>query len=188
MNHAVSRLEYRNKRYAYSHYTHAKAGRGSVWPFDVRRAVDRFFRLIGKCPDTGIDDILSHKEKMETHALRLIDSDTFIGWITLQRDHEQRPDIGISITADYQNEGYGPEAVTLFVNRLWEVYGLKRIYVRIFQSNLQSQRAFSKLGAILDSVAPYRDMEELFRQFPDDACVEAPLVHFYHMDLPITGK
>jgi len=119
LNHVVSRLEYRNKRYAYSHYTHAKAGRGSVWPFDVRRAVDRFFRLIGKCPDTGIDDILSHKEKMETHALRLIDSDTFIGWITLQRDHEQRPDIGILITADYQNEGYGPEAVTLFVNRLW---------------------------------------------------------------------
>ncbi len=135
--------------------------------------------------ENEIRDILNHTESEETHALRPIGSDAFIGWIALQRDHERCPDIGIHIQPEYQNKGLGPEAVTLFANRLRECYDLSRVYVRIFESNLQSQRAFSKLGAILDYTEPHPGIAELYRQVPGCTQEDVPLVHYYHIDLPI---
>lgn len=136
---------------------------------------------------TGIEAILNHTESDEHHALRLPDSDAFIGWITLQKDEEGKPDIGISVAPAFQNRGIGPEAVKLFANHLYETYGLERIYVRISALNQQSQRAFAKVGAVLDKTAPDSRLKAIADRLPDDDPEKAnvPDMRCYHIDLPI---
>lgn len=53
-----------------------------------------------------------------------------------------------------QNQGYGPEAVMLLANHLCDSYGLKSVSVRIAEENMQSRRAFEKVGAVLDNMIP----------------------------------
>ena len=100
---------------------------------------------------------------------------------------EGRPDIGISLISDYQNKGIGPEAVSLFANRLYSDYGIQTVYVRISEENLQSQRAFAKLGAILDKTEPNHIMTSLAKNLlannPDKW--NWPNFKFYHIKLPI---
>ena len=85
-------------------------------------------------PDTEFDDILSHKTAYITSAIRLSENNVFIGYITLQRDEANRPDLGMSLLEPYRGHGYGPEAITLYCNHLHDAYGLSRIYVRVSDS------------------------------------------------------
>ena len=140
--------------------------------------------------DTGIEKIIDHTEQDETHALRLVGDDALIGWITLQKDMEGRPDIGISLVKEHQNHGIGPEAVTLLVNHLHSVYGLDRIYVRISALNPQCQKAFLKVGAVLDKVEPDYRLKKILDAFPEDARPDDPPpdMLFFHINLPINFK
>ena len=140
--------------------------------------------------DTGIEKIIDHTEQDETHALRLVDDDALIGWITLQRDMEGRPDIGISLVKEHQNHGIGPEAVTLFANRLHSVYGLDRVHVRISALNPQCQKAFLKIGAVLDKAEPDYRLKKILDAFPEDARPNDPPpdMLFFHINLPINFK
>ena len=140
-------------------------------------------------PSTGFGNILDHTEKQETHAIRLLEDDAFIGWIALQTNDEDQMDIGISLIPEEQNKGYGPEAVMLFANRLHKDYGLNEIYVRIEENNLQSQSAFAKLGAVLDKKMPDKTVValrekiiELTGKEPEDP---APQILYFHIPLPI---
>ena len=136
---------------------------------------------------TGIEAILNHTESDEHHALRLPDNDAFIGWIGLLRDEEGRPDIEISIAPAFQNRGIGPEAVKLFANHLHEMYGLERIYAHIPVLNQQCQRAFAKVGAVLDKTVPDFLFKALADKLPagDPEKANIPDVYCYHIDLPI---
>lgn len=144
--------------------------------------------VLGKA-DTGIEKIIDHTEQDETHALRLVGDDALIGWITLQKDTEGRPDIGISLVKEHQNHGIGPEAVTLFANRLHSVYGLDCVHVRISVLNPQCQKAFLKIGAVLDKAEPDYRLKKILDAFPEDARPDDPPpdMLFYHIDLPISG-
>lgn len=148
---------------------------------------DRFAEILKGQSITGIEKTLEHKANDETHAIRLIGDDQFIGWITLQKDVEGRPDIGISLKSDYQNKGIGPEAVRLFVNRLYSDYGIQTVYVRISEENLQSQRGFAKLGAILDKTEPHYILASLPKDIPADNPDKRnlPNLRFYHINLPV---
>ena len=148
---------------------------------------ERFAEALKGQSITGIEKILEHKTVDETHAIRMIGDDQFIGWITLQKDMDGRPDIGISLKSDFQNNGIGPEAVRLFVNRLYSDYGIQTIYVRITEKNLQSQRAFAKLGAILDKTEPIYDLTSFVKDLPADNPVKqnVPILRFYHINLPV---
>lgn len=134
---------------------------------------------------TGIEKTLKHTADDEMHAIRLIGDDRFIGWITLQKDMEGRPDIGISLQSDFRNQGIGPEAVRLFVNRLYSDYGIQTVYVRISEKKLQSQKAFAKLGAVLDQVEPHYIFVSLGKRLPDEFTQEqsVPNLLFYHIPL-----
>ena len=89
---------------------------------------DHFAEVLNDGAITEIEETLEHRADDETHAVRLIGDDQFIGWITLQKDAEGRPDIGISLKPEFQNKGIGPEAVRLFINRLYAVYGIQTVY------------------------------------------------------------
>ena len=69
----------------------------------------------------------------------------------------------------HQNRGIGPEAVILFANRLNSDYGLDRVYVRISALNLQCQKAFLKVGAVLDKAEPDYRMKKILEALPEDA-------------------
>ena len=149
---------------------------------------ERFAALAGKeaFSLTGIEAILAHTANDEHHALRPPDGDTFIGWITLQKDEEGRPDIGISLIPPYQNRGFGLEAIRLFANRLHSVYGLEKVYVRISEGNPQSQKAFAKVGAVLNNLAPNSAFVELAEKLPDGV-IDIPNLGYYYIPLPITS-
>ena len=142
---------------------------------------DRTVSMLGKT-STGIEEILNHTESAETHAIRLND-ETFIGWITLQKDPDGNPDIGISLIQKYRNQGIGPEAVALFVNRLNELYGIDRVYARITEHNIQSQKAFEKLGAVLDRREPDYRMKKVVDELPGEQPIHD--LYYYHIDLPV---
>ena len=149
---------------------------------------DSFFEVFKNTSFTGIDDILNHKSSEETHALRPLNNEKFIGWIALQKDNEGRMDIGISIADECQNQGIGPEAVMLFCNRLYEVYNVQRVYVHISEDNIQSQRAFAKVGAVFDQSLPNYYFVRLAESFPEGSPerLNIPNLFYYHIDLPIT--
>ncbi len=143
------------------------------------------------CGEGGVQGaIIDHTGQDETHALRLVGDDALIGWITLQKDMEGRPDIGISLVKEHQNHGIGPEAVTLFANRLHSVYGLDRVHVRISALNPQCQKAFLKIGAVLDKAEPDYRLKKILDAFPEDARPNDPPpdMLFFHINLPINFK
>lgn len=148
---------------------------------------DRFTDVLEPETVSGIRSILNHTEDAETHALRLLDDDAFIGWIVLQKDPEGRPDIGISLVEEYRNKGLGPEAVALFANRLYSEYGIDRIFMRISGNNLQSQKAFFRMGAVLDKREPDYRMTGILDAFPEGMKPETVVSEllFVHLDLPV---
>ena len=150
---------------------------------------DRFVEALKGVSITGIEKILEHTESDETHAIRLVGDDRFIGWITLQKDPEGRPDIGISLIPEFQNNGIGPEAVALFANRLYSEYAIQMVYVRISDGNIQSQKACSKLGAVLDKKEPNPMFVSLTKHLPEDDSLKnkIPNLLFYHIPLPVHG-
>ena len=140
---------------------------------------DTFVQVIGKVPS------LELKSEDELHALRLPDDDTFIGWIALQKDKEGRPDIGVHLVPEQQNRGLGPEAVRLFVNHLHKTYGLEKVFLRIKETNLQSQHAAEKLGAVKYDTVPDPTIMALREELPNQDWHEPENVLCYYLDLPV---
>ena len=142
---------------------------------------DLYKETTGTAPSAGLEE--PHED--ELHALRLPDDDAFIGWITLQKDEYGRPDIGVHLVPEQQNRGLGPEAVRLFVNHLHETYGLEKVYLRIHESNIQSQKAMSKLGVVKDGEVPDQRIVTLIEKLPDYDWKEPGMIYYYHLDLPV---
>ncbi len=148
---------------------------------------DAFEQRNGFRFNTGLHKTLSHQADDEEHAIRLANDDRFIGWITLQKNHDGQPDIGISLIPECRNHGYGPEAVKLFANYLYQTYGLEQVSVRIEKTNTQSQRAFVKLGAVFEREAVLDLLADLKKE-PAFASIQfnEPIVYYYHIPLPVT--
>jgi len=142
---------------------------------------DLYVETTGKAPSSGLEK--NHGD--EIHALRLPDDDAFIGWISLQKDEEGRPDIGIHLIPEQQNKGLGPEAIRLFVNYLNRTHGLKTIYIHVHKTNFQSQKAMSKLGAVKDGEEPDSTMTALIEKLPDYDWKKPGMIFCYHLDLPV---
>ena len=119
----------------------------------------------------------------ETHAIRI--DGRFIGWYTLQKDSEGRPDLGISLIPEERGKGFAEEATKIFTDQLYRKYGLQRVYARTYASNTHSQHVLVKMGGVLDSVGPDERIMSLRQEIGKEG--EAPLVHYYHLDLPLPG-
>lgn len=57
-----------------------------------------------------------------THVIFLQDGNRFCGRVNMQKTDEKIPELGIDLLGEYQNQGYGPEAIAAFAN--W--YGKSR--------------------------------------------------------------
>ena len=74
------------------------------------------------------------------------ESGRFIGNIELMDLSETGGELGIAITAEMQDKGYGTEAVKAFIAYAMERWGLRRIFLRTSPGNARAIRVYEKCG------------------------------------------
>ena len=82
-----------------------------------------------------------------TGIIFLRDRNRFCGRVNMQKIDEEVPELGIDILREYQNQGYGPEAIAAFANWYGENRHISKIKVRVSAANAHSAHVFQKLGA-----------------------------------------
>ena len=134
--------------------------------------------------------VLKKRDGDEVHIIRPLDRDAFLGWVVLQKDEEGKPDIGIHLVPEIRYQGYGPEAVRLYLNWLYKTEGTGRVYARISADNVPSQRAFEKLGAVLIRIGSYGEHLRLLKELhgEDAEDLHPVMFRYYFIDLPVGGK
>ena len=74
------------------------------------------------------------------------DSGRFIGNIELMDMTDTEGELGIALTADMQNRGYGTEAVSSMAAYGFDHFGLKRIFLRTNPDNTRAIHVYQKCG------------------------------------------
>ena len=74
------------------------------------------------------------------------DSGAFIGNIEIMDAHDGAGELGIVITANMQNKGYGTEAVRALTAYAMKECGLKRIFLRTRIDNARALRVYQTCG------------------------------------------
>ena len=90
------------------------------------------------------------QEKLEEKApvFSMIEkkSSRFIGNIELMDLTETEGELGLAITAEMQNQGYGTEAVLALIKYGINRLGLKKIYLRTNHNNARAIHVYEKCG------------------------------------------
>ena len=90
------------------------------------------------------------RQKLEEKAIvfSMIEKKTgrFIGNIELMHPDDSQGELGIGITAEMQNRGFGSEAVRAFTEYGFSQLGLNRIYLRTNPKNARAIRVYEKCG------------------------------------------
>ena len=73
-------------------------------------------------------------------------SGEFIGNIELMDMHDGEGELGIAITAEKQNMGYGTEAVNALLGYAFDCLGLRRVCLRTRPFNARAIRVYQKCG------------------------------------------
>ncbi|MBR0418280.1 MAG: GNAT family N-acetyltransferase [Erysipelotrichaceae bacterium] len=73
-------------------------------------------------------------------------SERFIGNIEFMDLTDSQAELGIAITADMQNKGYGTEAIKAMAKYGFDQMGLKRIYLRANPGNARAIYVYEKCG------------------------------------------
>ena len=114
--------------------------------------VEHVDRFIGGWhePFTEEQEIRWVREKLREKApvFSMIDRESgrFIGNIELMDVSASAGELGIAVTADQQDRGYGTEAVSAMTKYGMERLGLKRIYLRTNPDNARAIRVYEKCG------------------------------------------
>ena len=109
-------------------------------------------RFIGgkKKAFTAEQEIQWVREKLEEEALvfSMIDksSGRFIGNIELMDTNDSEGELGIAITGEMQDQGYGTEAVLRMLKYAIDQLGLKRVFLRTNPQNTRAIRVYEKCG------------------------------------------
>lgn len=109
-------------------------------------------RFIGgkKKAFTAEQEIQWVREKLEEEALvfSMIDksSERFIGNIELMDPNDSEEELGIAITGDMQDQGYGTEAVLGMLKYAIDQLDLKRVFLRTNPQNTRAIRVYEKCG------------------------------------------
>jgi len=70
-----------------------------------------------------------------------------IGSLTLREiDGQQSARLGITLGADFVNQGYGTEALRLFLNYFFETLGFARMVLDVAATNLRAVHTYRSLG------------------------------------------
>ena len=73
-------------------------------------------------------------------------SGAFIGNIELMDAAEAEAELGIAITADMQDRGYGTEAIRAVTGYAFATLGLKRVFLKVYPDNARAVRVYEKCG------------------------------------------
>ena len=109
-------------------------------------------RFIGgkKKAFTAEQEIQWVREKLEEEALvfSMIDksSERFIGNIELMDPNDSEGELGIAITGEMQDQGYGTEAVLGMLKYAIDQLDLKRVFLRTNPQNTRAIRVYEKCG------------------------------------------
>lgn len=126
-----------------------------------------------------------------TYMIFLRDGDRFCGRVNMQKTDEKIPELGIDLLGEYQNRGYGPEAITAFANWYGKSRHISEIKVRITAANARSAHVFQKLGAeyIQENPSFLSATKNLAEALPEkrEAIMRNLNVREYLLKLPITG-
>ncbi len=95
------------------------------------------------------------EEKAAVFSMLEKGSDQFIGNIELMDVRDGAGELGIAVTAEKQDMGYGTEAVAALTAYGLEQLGLRRIFLRVHPGNLRAIRVYTKC-----SFREYRRTEE----------------------------
>ena len=85
-------------------------------------------------------------EKAQVFSMLEKESGAFIGNIELMDVHGDVGELGIAITAQMQNRGYGSEAIPALIVYGRERLGLNRIFLRTKPDNARAIRVYEKCG------------------------------------------
>jgi len=107
-------------------------------PFDFPRRSKvehgRWFNWRSKEPDRRLYSVLD--EKMQV-----------IGSLTLREiDSKRSSRLGITVGADYVSQGYGTEALGLFLDHYFGKMGFARLVLDVAATNLRAVRCYQRLG------------------------------------------
>ena len=90
------------------------------------------------------------REKLEEKAVLFSmiekESGAFIGNIELMDVHDAVGELGIAITAEKQDLGYGTEAIPAVLDYGFARCGLERIFLKVYPHNLRAIRVYEKCG------------------------------------------
>ncbi len=90
------------------------------------------------------------REKLEENAplFSMIEkrSGDFIGNIELMDPTETEAELGIAITADMQERGFGTEAIRAVTGYAFDTLGLKRVFLKVYPDNSRAIRVYEKCG------------------------------------------
>ncbi|MCR5322883.1 MAG: GNAT family N-acetyltransferase [Lachnospiraceae bacterium] len=108
-------------------------------------------RQIGRKSTVTEDDELKWvRGKLEENApiFSMLEkkSSAFIGNIEIMDVKDREGELGIAITADKQDMGYGTEAIPAFIRYMKEHFGLKRIFLKVYPDNVRAIHVYKKCG------------------------------------------
>ena len=86
------------------------------------------------------------KEQAPVFSMIEKKSGSFIGNIEFMDPTDSEGELGIAITADMQNRGYGTEAVLAFVEYGMKQLGMSRVCLRTKPDNARAIRVYKKCG------------------------------------------
>lgn len=126
-----------------------------------------------------------------SYMIFLRDDNRFCGRVNMQKTDEEIPELGIDLLGEYQNQGYGPEAIAAFANWYGESRHISKIKVLITAVNTHSAHVFQKLGAeyIQENPSFLTVVKNLAEALPEkqEAIMRNLSVREYLLKLPITG-
>jgi diamine N-acetyltransferase len=104
------------------------------WPIRSAEELDRWYAAASRSSDRLLYAVAN-------------ESGRIIGSITLREmDDRRSARLGITIGADFVNQGYGTEALTLFVDSYFQEMGFQKLVLDVAGSNQRAIRVYRKLG------------------------------------------
>lgn len=104
------------------------------------------------------------EEKAPIFSMMEKQTDEFIGNVELMDIKGSEGELGIAITSEKQDKGFGKEAVNRIVEYGFEVLGLTRIYLKVYPENERAFHVYQKCGFVEYD----RTNEDIFMELKKD--------------------
>ena len=113
--------------------------------------LDNVGRLIGRSEPVSKEKELKWiRKKSEENAqiYSMIEKETneFIGNIEFMDIIDNKTELGIAITKEKQDKGFGTEAIKKTIDYGHNTLGLKRIFLKVYPTNLRAIHVYKKCG------------------------------------------